>query len=714
MARYAHARNNFLLGEVGPSSFARTDLEQYNQMCKTLENFTVLPSGGARKRLGTAYVASVNAAHTEVTKAKVIPYRGASANYFIVGSSGTRVDIYTTSGTLVSTATITAFTGVTAAFDWTNINYTQYGAFLIVTNGANYPLIIFLNNLNNLNANYLTHVKFIPSIVGGGSGTGFNSVFSYLSSYVPWDLENIATTDLSAITLTPSVTTGSGTLTASAAIFSTAHVGTFFRLRHTTTVGYCVVKSYTSTTVVDIDVLQTFGGTTAATAWSEAHWGRRGFPRGCTFHQERLIFAGSSGFPDRTWASQTGDLYEFSKDDPTASSSIGDNAAFYFDLSVGSGARINTLTSGKKLFANTEEEEATIREIDSTYSIGVLNTAADVETREGSYYTTPAKYNNRIMFPAAGGKNIIETVFDNDENSYKNTDLNIFADHLFALGNTSSTETVREVAWQADEKILWAITTKGNLYSCTRNPDTGAFGWSVHSLGGALSSGDPKVRSICVIRDRTNLYSEVFLLVSRTVNSGTVFYIEKIGAAPSNYQTIEDIPSRFMDCSIAATGASATSWPAIAAHLASEVVDVVADGIYIGTKTLNGSGNLTLDTAATSVAVGYAYTGNIIPTALQANSLFGSGLGQIKRTEEVTLIFDKTIGGFIGEEGGTLREIQFRDSSVAADDPTPLFTGEKTVKVEASYRTQQYMHFQHTDPLPCTVSGIVFKGLLYD
>jgi hypothetical protein len=141
----------------------------------------------------------------------------------------------------------------------------------------------------------------------------------------------------------------------------------------------------------------------------------------------------------------------------------------------------------------------------------------------------------------------------------------------------------------------------------------------------------------------------------------------------------------------------------------------VADGNYVGEYTLNGSGDLTLDTAASTVAVGYKYTAKLIPTAIQSNALFGTGLGQIKRTDEATLILDKTVGGHIGlSDSDSLREIQFRESSVASSDPTPLFTGEKTIKLDAGYDRKQLILFEHRDPLPCTVCGIVFKGLLYD
>src|SRR6188508_2953509 len=152
MARYAHARNNFLLGEVAPSSFARTDLEQYNQMCKSLENFTVLPAGGARKRLGTEYVANITSTHATPATAKVIPYKGATKNYFVIGSNTARLDLYDRTAGVTADHTIIASTGLTSTFDWTNATYTQYGALLVVTNGSNYPMVVYVDSTEDIKA----------------------------------------------------------------------------------------------------------------------------------------------------------------------------------------------------------------------------------------------------------------------------------------------------------------------------------------------------------------------------------------------------------------------------------------------------------------------------------------------------------------------------------------------------------------------------------
>src|SRR6056297_4193038 len=49
--------NTFNSGELSPHMNARIDFEKYKSGLRTLENFIVLPYGGARKRSGTEYIA---------------------------------------------------------------------------------------------------------------------------------------------------------------------------------------------------------------------------------------------------------------------------------------------------------------------------------------------------------------------------------------------------------------------------------------------------------------------------------------------------------------------------------------------------------------------------------------------------------------------------------------------------------------------------------
>jgi hypothetical protein len=710
LARYTHVRNNFLMGEVSPRIYGRTDLDQYNQMCESLINFTPLPLGGVRRRRGTKYLAEVHANHT-TQNIKIIPYLTPTQNYFIVLSED-QADIYETDGTFVD-STVGGF-----AVD--NLTYSQYGSFLVCCNGSDFPYVFWLSG-STLNYN----------IWGAGTIT-FPDSGSISGAYpeastLPWLDENTTAT-----TIKVSHASGSSrTMTASTGIFTSAHVGTYYRIRSGTTCALVYVSAYTSSTVVTVNIVSTTNVPAAAvdpntvTTWSECAWGRFGGPRAVSFFQERIYFSGSSTFPDRVWASQIGDMWELSPPDPTASVSAGSDGSFSIDLNLGAMSLINFISPGEKLFIGSNSREAILEGINPDYGIGVLNARCVPQTNTGAAFAMPQRSFNVCSYIDKGLRRIIESTFSQEEESYKSFDLNKFADHLFAPGGITSTQSLKEIAWSPDQKIMWAVTTKRDLFSMTRDLETGAMGWARHVIGGSgtssgsysLDTTNPSVVTIACIQDAIYGYDEIFMVVARTINGNLERYIEKMSYISSDYFDIEDMNDEHLDCSITGYDAVAkTSWPALAAHLPSTSVHVMADGIYIGTKTLSAAGNLTLDTAANYVSVGFNYESTLIPVALQSNSLFGSGLGQIKRTEEITILFDRTVFCKFGvsTDPSNLEEINFREDSVAAEDPTPLFTGEKVLKLNASYETQQKLLFKVDEPLPCTINAVVAKGVLYD
>ena len=50
-------KNNFSAGELAPTLYTRTDIQQYGNGAKTLRNVIPLVEGGVRKRPGTGRVA---------------------------------------------------------------------------------------------------------------------------------------------------------------------------------------------------------------------------------------------------------------------------------------------------------------------------------------------------------------------------------------------------------------------------------------------------------------------------------------------------------------------------------------------------------------------------------------------------------------------------------------------------------------------------------
>ena len=68
MAFNLWTQTNFSRGELSPYMYARADVQQYFDGLKTAQNVQTYPTGGAGKRFGTLYMATLNAAITNLNQ----------------------------------------------------------------------------------------------------------------------------------------------------------------------------------------------------------------------------------------------------------------------------------------------------------------------------------------------------------------------------------------------------------------------------------------------------------------------------------------------------------------------------------------------------------------------------------------------------------------------------------------------------------------------
>ncbi len=764
MARYSHIRNSFLIGEVSPKFYGRTDLPQYHQMCEKVLNFVTMPQGGVTRRRGTrAFITSSgtpydtafqdNTDYNNEAAVAMVPYEekhvttgdftGAVilttdklTNLLIELEAQSAIGQY--SGSSTSGTYGTDFIPTAATMRTTQ--WAQYGKTLIITDGTNPPLIISKNTFGAVAYVVWGKLEF-------NSGGALDTDEQHRN--FPYDDENAT-----AITMTintASVGTGR-TLTASSGVFSAAMIGRYIRVRDASTCGVAKITAYTSATVVTVEVVRAFAGTAAYTPWSFAQWGGdRGWPATVAFFEERLIFANSPIFPDRFWASQVNDIFEFSNPDPsdTAYNTLL-TSSFSGSVGQSESSQINILFPKEKFFTVTARKECYLDSVDTTFSIGRTNTRVVNNSRNGAAQRQPVGMGEEIVYVAKDRFNLLEIDFELRSEKFAVVNLSETAPDIirdraivdmgteipeftyYSSGYVNYSSQVlgfKKICSQTfPYSIVWAIDHSGRLYSLTKRKNPGALAWAHHRLGGTLSSGEPKVLDICTVMFKEQEY--VVLAVRREINStartcyeymtGDFLARELYDTTYVNTPTLTVIGDsalpRYMDYAYHSVLSSASVTHPGFQHLASQSVSVVADGSYIGELTVASNGTLTLPAVAKVVIAGFKYTSDLIPVALDNNALFGTGLGSIKRTEQVFIEFERTVSALVGvaSDEDSLKDINFREASVSASDPTPLFTGEKEIKLMASYESKQNILIRQEDPYPMTVNAIIAKGILYD
>ena len=71
MAKASPTFSNFTAGELSPKLDGRTELQKYFNGAKQLQNFLVVPQGGATRRPGTQFIAETK---TSANAARLIPF----------------------------------------------------------------------------------------------------------------------------------------------------------------------------------------------------------------------------------------------------------------------------------------------------------------------------------------------------------------------------------------------------------------------------------------------------------------------------------------------------------------------------------------------------------------------------------------------------------------------------------------------------------------
>tara|TARA_R110000744_G_scaffold320526_1_gene426675 strand:- start:1794 stop:2345 length:552 start_codon:yes stop_codon:yes gene_type:complete len=168
----------------------------------------------------------------------------------------------------------------------------------------------------------------------------------------------------------------------------------------------------------------------------------------------------------------------------------------------------------------------------------------------------------------------------------------------------------------------------------------------------------------------------------------------------------------YVDSGLTYSGAATTTISSLN-HLEGETVAIVADGSTHADKIVTG-GAITLDRSATKVHIGYNYTSILETLRLEAGADDGISQGKVKRIHGVTVRFLDSIGAEVGPNLSNLDRLPFRDSSMAMDEPVPLFSGDKEVYFPSGYDNDARIIVRQNQPLPMTVLAVMRRSNTFD
>lgn len=625
MVKLRSYKTNFTAGEISPHLLGRGDLRAYDNGAMTLSNVFVHPTGGVRRRPGLRYLDTLSG------KTRLVAFEFNTEQVYLLAFSDLEIHVYRDDAHV---ATVTT--------PWSEAQLDQ------------------INWVQSADTLLIVHPDVSPRKLTRTSDSSWTlAEWSFIEAddriYQPHF--KFADDD---VTLTPSATSGSITLTASADVFDADHVGVRLRLVNKEV----EITGYTSATEAQADVKETLSGTTATKDWEEQSFSAiRGWPVSVCFHQDRLVIGGARDLPNRLWMSKSSDLFNFDLGEGLDDESI--EFAMLADQvnairAVFSGRHLQVFTSGAEWMATGDP-------------LTPGNVQLHRQTRVGSPIdrtVPPRDVDGATLFIPRDGAGLREFLFADVEQAYQSNDLATLAPHMI--------RQPVDLDYHSSARQLHVVDEDGTLSTVTIYRTEKVTAWSSQSTQGGF-------RSLSVVDD------QIYVVVERN----GAWFLEKFDDA--------------CHTDAALTGTSETpqnTWSGLD-HLEGLTVTILADGAVHHSQSV-ADGAIVLEEEASSVEIGLAFDHSIEPLPPFIQTQGGGSLGVRLRPVSFTFRLHESHALRL-DSGRGFQEIPFKRLGSGVLDAAPTaYTGDRTVRAfgwRDSGLTPLWT-IQHDAPLPFTLLAV--------
>ncbi len=449
----------------------------------------------------------------------------------------------------------------------------------------------------------------------------------------------------------------------------------YFTTDQTEVVGIVKITAIASTTSATATVLKTLGSTNTTHKWSEGSWSNyRGWPQTVTFFEDRLFFGGNTAQPDTLWGSVTSD-YE------NMTAGADDDEAVIFTLSSRQVNVIEWLIGKDKLLIGTSGAEWTIAG-GTDEPLTPSNVIAKQHSTYGSANLQAVIANESVLFFQRGAEKMRELAYNWEIDSYVAPDMTILAKEVTGDG------IVDTAFQQIPDSILWCVRDDGELPIFSYERKENITAWS--RMITTDSTADSDFESVARISGDPE--DEVWVVVERYINSGTVRYIEQFqprdfGSDPCDAFYVDSGATYTTDVNVI----SDLTW------LEGESVVALADGTIVTDLTVS-SNTVTLGAVYQQVQIGLPYTVQL--RTMPLSWLDGTTIhGRMKRVSEVIAEWYKSGDFSIGKDADTLETYSLSGQTTGIDRKT----------FPPGYDRNGYVFVWQQSPEPLTLLAIMVE-----
>lgn len=680
MATQYIALQNFTGGEISAWQLsARYDIAKYKTACKKLRNFICELHGDLRRRPGTIFCEDLG------SPAVLIPFQFSvdpTQNYALVFQDE-KIRIAQGTGFVLSGGLPVEVVSPYQEADLFSISYAQSGDLVYLAH-KNYTLRKLIRSSHTAWA--LTEVGFSPSIPSPtGVTAAYSSSGSYTLRYVVC-AEN-ATGEISLMGTPGADTTAKhpndwlideyctvrwNPVTGAVRYLIYREEGGYFGL-----VG--VAEGQAADTFKDIK----FDADTTDTPPEAADYFDDGNnPSLVGFHEQRLMLAAGANQPQAFYGSKTGSFEDWSKSRP-----LKDDDPIKFIIASGSIDAVQWMASFGSLLLGTGGVEYKAQSGDA--ALTPTNIQIKAQSYWGSAPLRPLIIGNSVLHVQRQGSRVRDLFFSLEKDGYAGNDLSVLAPHLF------DGYSIKQWCYQqAPGSVVWAVRDDGMLLGMTYMKEHEIWGWHPHETQGDFTS-------ICSTSG--SLEDTVWLVVKRTINNSTKYYLEKMATKWRAEDGIEE--AVFLDCAGTYRGSPASYITGLS-FLEGCTVDALVDGAPVRNLTVEGGG-LHLPREGSVVHVGLPFTSLMIPNTPEADTQQGTTLGAKKAYGRCVLRIIDSVGAKYGPDEDNLFDMPFTPGNWG--EAVQPESGDRTFTPAGGFGTTESICIAQELPLPLTVAALALE-----
>lgn len=441
--------------------------------------------------------------------------------------------------------------------------------------------------------------------------------------------------------------------------------------------GVIEIKEFTDSKHVKVNVLNGVVENEATSKFRFGQWGKGlGYPRVCTFYQDRFILASSFQYPNYIWFSRTGDYSNFGVE--KVGGTITDDSAITLPVINRKMYDIRHLIPANDLLILTSGNEWII---DGSKTITPTNCNLRTQTQRGASECEPQYIGNRCVYVQARGCVVRDLGYSYESDNYTGADLTLFVKHLTKYRNF-----ITSAYAQDPDSIVYYVTDDGNIDCLTYIPEQKVYAWSHFTTKGKYKYAESVAEG-----EQDSLY----VIVEREFKSGTVMCIERFEPMYN-----ADNNNVYMDCYIRQTSTENISTITVP-HLIGEDVQIVVNGRERPIKEVPPTAIINIDGEAQSVSVGINYTTRLRIPSIEMQIQDGTLQGRQLTMSRLSMNILNSFGGKIGRNFNHMDDISL--------PPLKLYSGDKVCilpKFDGVYSTDASVCILHEKPYPFNLLSV--------